>query len=88
MSPNSFLTVARDVNLADLVFQNENMKWMHNIPKFLISCASSVRQKPEPFLSLQNQELPCNTPSPTAGSSGILHQSGTWGRVKKKKSKQ
>ena len=60
------------------------MKWMHNIPKFLISCASSVRQKPEPFLSLQNQELPCNTPSPTAGSSGILHQSGTWGRVKKK----
>ena len=26
MSPNSFLTVARDVNLADLVFQNENMK--------------------------------------------------------------
>ena len=26
MSPNSFLTVARDVSLADLVFQNENMK--------------------------------------------------------------
>lgn len=88
-----YSVVKRDTNISrrgmevrkkKKLFQNENMKWMQNIPKFFISCASSVRQKPEPFLSLQNQELPCNTPSPAAGSSGILHQSGTWGRVKKK----
>lgn len=88
-----YSVVKRDTNISrrgmeirkkKKLFQNENMKWMQNIPKFLISCASSVRQKPEPFLSLRNQELPCNTPSPAAGSSGILHQSGTWGRVKKK----